>query len=125
MTLNYAPALWETCVLHSFRAATESALQNAISEFRTLLEPSSGWKPVSQPDLSTLQAKANKTKQFGNGLGQLSDINVHKKHLDSSPGPDVIRATADLAVTNDVDLRDFRAVLQNAEARVSCQSQSF
>lgn len=109
---------------NSFRSTTEAALQNAIQDFRALLEPASGWKPVAQPDLSALLAKANNksgggSKQQGNGIGQLSDVQVHKKHMEGG-GPDIVRATADLAVSNEVDLRDFKAVLHNPEARVLC-----
>lgn len=102
---------------------TEQALQGAIAEFKSLLEPSHAWKVVPQSDLSTLSQKPqpSNTANSSNksGIGQMSDVTVHKKSIKG--GPDAVRATADLTVSDQVDIRDFKAVIQNPEVRVTCR----
>lgn len=75
---------------------------------------------MPQSDLSALQlSRANKVdQQVHNGIGQLSDVSVHRKHVKGAP--DVVRSSAELSVTDEADIRDLRAVLQTAEVRVAC-----
>lgn len=94
-------------------------LDSALTTFESLLSSpnSRAWKPVSvvAPSVNS-KSRPKDTNQNGIG-GLLSEVSIHKRTLKGTG--EVLRASAEFAVGDNVRMQDFVAVLQRPETRAT------
>lgn len=124
-TMNY-----NTLILkyHSTSIRHETALEEAVTHFKSLLSSSTSrsWKPLqpttslSYGDSVSLANNKGKTKELLNAIGTV-DVPTVQVHRKSGKGADIVRAVTEIAVGDGVDLDSFKAVLRTPEIRNACK----
>lgn len=119
-------------------ADADATLATAVTQCRALLasHASPAWKLLPSPTTSfngNGNANGNgngngqdKDKAKASGIGAVEAVQVHKRRgamtvRGGNSNVDVLRATAEIPVSDGVDLHNFRAVLQTPEVRSVCK----